>query len=160
MIHSLIFQKMLGLVELIQLVIVIVILAFILLCVFVKLTTEPFPRIERHEQEQTFLTSSSGDSRTEFPSLEDPSSVDLSVIIPAYNEQLRLPSMLDECLEFLNKRGRSYEVIIVDDGSRDSTTETGLEYVDKHGSERVRVLTLARNRGKGGAVRMGMLRAR
>ena len=160
MIHSLIFQKMLGLVELIQLVIVIVILAFILLCVFVKLTTEPFPRIERHEQEQTFLTSSSGDSRTEFPSLEDPSSVDLSVIIPAYNEQLRLPSMLDECLEFLNKRGTSYEVIIVDDGSRDSTTETGLEYVDKHGSERVRVLTLARNRGKGGAVRMGMLRAR
>ena len=155
-----IFQKMLGLVELIQLVIVIVILAFILLCVFVKLTTEPFPRIERHEQEQTFLTSSSGDSRTEFPSLEDPSSVDLSVIIPAYNEQLRLPSMLDECLEFLNKRGTSYEVIIVDDGSRDSTTETGLEYVDKHGSERVRVLTLARNRGKGGAVRMGMLRAR
>ena len=151
---------MLGLVELIQLVIVIVILAFILLCVFVKLTTEPFPRIERHEQEQTFLTSSSGDSRTEFPSLEDPSSVDLSVIIPAYNEQLRLPSMLDECLEFLNKRGTSYEVIIVDDGSRDSTTETGLEYVDKHGSERVRVLTLARNRGKGGAVRMGMLRAR
>ena len=160
MIHSLIFQKMLGLVELIQLVIVIVILAFILLCVFVKLTTEPFPRIERHEQEQTFLTSSSGDSRTEFPSLEDPSSVDLSVIIPAYNEQLRLPSMLDECLEFLNKRGTSYEVIIVDDGSRDSTTDTGLEYVDKHGSERVRVLTLARNRGKGGAVRMGMLRAR
>ena len=160
MVHSLIFQKMLGLVELIQLVIVIVILAFILLCVFVKLTTEPFPRIERHEQEQTFLTSSSGDSRTEFPSLEDPSSVDLSVIIPAYNEQLRLPSMLDECLEFLNKRGTSYEVIIVDDGSRDSTTETGLEYVDKHGSERVRVLTLARNRGKGGAVRMGMLRAR
>ena len=155
-----IFQKMLGLVELIQLVIVIVILAFILLCVFVKLTTEPFPRIERHEQEQTFLTSSSGDSRTEFPSLEDPSSVDLSVIIPAYNEQLRLPSMLDECLEFLNKRGTSYEVIIVDDGSRDSTTETGLEYVDNHGSERVRVLTLARNRGKGGAVRMGMLRAR
>ena len=155
-----IFQKMLGLVELIQLAIVIVILAFILLCVFVKLTTEPFPRIERHEQEQTFLTSSSGDSRTEFPSLEDPSSVDLSVIIPAYNEQLRLPSMLDECLEFLNKRGTSYEVIIVDDGSRDSTTETGLEYVDKHGSERVRVLTLARNRGKGGAVRMGMLRAR
>ena len=150
MVHSLIFQKMLGLVELIQLVIVIVILAFILLCVFVKLTTEPFPRIERHEQEQTFLTSSSGDSRTEFPSLEDPSSVDLSVIIPAYNEQLRLPSMLDECLEFLNKRGTSYEVIIVDDGSRDSTTETGLEYVDKHGSERVRVLTLARNRGKGG----------
>ena len=53
-----------------------------------------------------------------------------------------------------------YKVIIVDDGSRDATTDTGLRYVDTWGSDKVRVLTLARNRGKGGAVRMGMLRAR
>ena len=86
--------------------------------------------------------------------------MDLSVIVPAYNETLRLPRMLDECLEFLSKRSSSYEVIIVDDGSKDATTTTALEYVERHGSDIVRVLTLAKNRGKGGAVRMGMLRAR
>ena len=95
-----------------------------------------------------------------FPSIDDPSEVDLSVIVPAYNEELRLPTMLDECLEFLNKRKSSFEVIIVDDGSKDKTTETALKYVEKHGFDKVRVLKLAKNRGKGGAVRMGMLRAR
>ena len=68
--------------------------------------------------------------------------------------------MLDECLEFLKKRSSSYEVIIVDDGSSDKTSETGLKYVERWGSDKVRVLSLAKNRGKGGAVRMGMLRAR
>ena len=157
-------EKMLGIpccwMELIQLGLLLVIVIFGLLCVFVKMTTEPFPNIETFEQEKVFRTSSSGDAVEQFPSLDDPGSVDLSVIVPAYNEQLRLPKMLDECLEFLNKRKTSYEVIIVDDGSRDATTETALGYVDKHGSDKVRVLTLAKNRGKGGAVRMGMLRAR
>lgn len=68
--------------------------------------------------------------------------------------------MLNECLEFLEGRSSTYEVIIVDDGSKDSTTEVGLDYVEKYGAQKVRVLTLAKNRGKGGAVRMGMLRAR
>ncbi|KAH7968348.1 hypothetical protein HPB52_007960 [Rhipicephalus sanguineus] len=54
----------------------------------------------------------------------------------------------------------TYEVIIVDDGSRDRTTSVGLQYSLKYGTENVRVLTLAKNRGKGGAVRMGMLSAR
>jgi len=49
---------------------------------------------------------------------------------------------------------------IVDDGSKDSTTKVGLSYVEKYGCEKVRVLTLGKNRGKGGAVRCGMLRAR
>lgn len=67
--------------------------------------------------------------------------------------------MMDECLEYLEKRAKTdssftYEVIIVDDGSRDKTTQVGLGYGKKYGTDKVRVLTLAKNRGKGGAVRM------
>ena len=143
---------------LIVLVIVLVILA--LICLVVKVTTKPFPNIENFEQEKSFKTSKSGSDLKEFPSFDSPATVKLSVIIPAYNEELRLPKMLDECLQFLEGRKSSYEVIIVDDGSKDTTTEVGLGYVDKYGCEKVRVLSLAKNRGKGGAVRMGMLRAR
>jgi len=126
----------------------------------VKFTTRPFPEILCFPQEETFKVSKEGSQVSKFPSLSSPSSLDLSVIVPAYNEEERLSKMLEECLEFLESRSSSYEVIIVDDGSRDSTSEVGLNYVDRMGSEKVRVLTLAKNRGKGGAVRMGMLRAR
>lgn len=147
-------------VELMQWAVVLVIAAFLILCLLVRLTTDPFPKIETFDQEKSFKTFKDNSEQKDFPSLDDPASIDLSVIVPAYNEQLRLPKMLDECLTFLNKRNSTYEVIIVDDGSKDSTTQTALDYVDKFGSDKVRVLTLAKNRGKGGAVRMGMLRAR
>ena len=146
--------------DLIQLGVTVLMFLFILLCILVKLTTSPYPDIKQFEQEKYFKTSLSGSEKRVFPSLSDPASVNLSVIVPAYNEELRLPKMLDECLEFLKKRKTSYEVIIVDDGSKDKTSETALKYVDRCGSDAVRVLTLAQNRGKGGAVRMGMLRAR
>merc|ERR1712013_834663 len=123
-------------------------------------TTRPFPEILCLPQEKTFKVSKSSTEARDFPSLSDAASIDLSVIVPAYNEQERLPKMLDECLEFLEKRSSSYEVIIVDDGSKDSTSAVGLDYVEKFGCDKVRVLTLGKNRGKGGAVRMGMLRPR
>lgn len=47
-----------------------------------------------------------------------------------------------------------YEVIIVNDGSPDRTAQEALKFVQKHGTDKVRLLDLARNRGKGGAVRM------
>lgn len=67
--------------------------------------------------------------------------------------------MMDESLEYLEKRAKTdssftYEVIIVDDGSKDKTTQVGLGYGKKYGTDKVRILTLAKNRGKGGAVRM------
>ena len=56
-------------------------------------------------------------------------------------------------LQKSNKSFR-YEIIVVDDGSRDKTSQVALEYSKKHTTELIRVLTLAKNRGKGGAVRL------
>lgn len=73
--------------------------------------------------------------------------------------------MLDETIEYLENRARKsenfkYEVIVVSDGSRDRTVEVALEYSKKFGTKKVRVLKLVQNRGKGGAVRLGMLSSR
>ena len=100
-----------------------------------------------------------------FPSLFDEPTVTLSLIVPAYNEEVRLPVMMDETLDYLERRCRldrnfSYEIIIVDDGSRDDTAKVGLSYSKRKTTEKVRVLKLYENNGKGGAVRKGMMRAR
>lgn len=67
--------------------------------------------------------------------------------------------MLDECLEYLENRSQTdatfqYEVIVVSDGSKDSTVEVALQYTKKYSANKIRVLDLIRNRGKGGAVRL------
>nr|CAG4644225.1 EOG090X0BIY [Lepidurus arcticus] len=136
----------------------------VLMWVALCLSTTPLARTIVFKSENFFMDPETGE-KCEFPSLFDHASVELSVVVPAYNEETRLPIMLDECLAFLEKRceanpKRSYEVIIVDDGSTDDTTKVAMSYSEKFGSEKVRVLTLAKNRGKGGAVRLGMLRAR
>lgn len=94
-----------------------------------------------------------------FPSIEDEPTVDLSVIIPAYEEEKRLPVMLEECMEFLERRTKSnpkftYEVIVVSDGSKDGTVQCAMKYCAKYSTDKFRVLALIQNRGKGGAVRM------
>lgn len=104
-------------------------------------------------------------TRVPFPSIYAAPSIDLSIIVPAYNEQERLPAMLNETLDYLTARavaapGFSFEVIVVDDGSRDKTAEVAYGYTVEHTAERVRVLRLSRNSGKGAAVRRGMLAAR
>ncbi|KAJ3213419.1 dolichyl-phosphate beta-glucosyltransferase [Dinochytrium kinnereticum] len=91
--------------------------------------------------------------------------VALTVVIPAYNESKRLPSMLVETLDFLESRrkkdsARTFEVIVVDDGSKDDTTEVARKLAKERKMSEVRVLTLEKNRGKGGAVAQGMLVAR
>lgn len=67
--------------------------------------------------------------------------------------------MLDECLDYLEKRSAKdltfqYEVIVVSDGSKDSTVEIAHQYAKKYSANKVRVLALTKNRGKGGAVRL------
>lgn len=76
-----------------------------------------------------------------------------------------VPAMLDECMAFLAQKSQlqpdfSYEVIVVSDGSSDATVSVALKYSKIHGADKFRVLELVENRGKGGAVRLGMLSAR
>lgn len=92
--------------------------------------------------------------------VEGSASTDLSVIIPAFNETLRLPSMLSVAIEYLKKKGREFEVIIVDDGSEDGTTDMALKLAKEYKSIDIRVVKLEANIGKGGAVRHGMLHSR
>lgn len=89
----------------------------------------------------------------------------LSVIIPAYKEESRLHLALDSMLPHLKARAAkeskfTWEIVIVDDGSPDKTTEAALKYCLKEGSDKVRVLSLDMNHGKGGAVKRGMFVAR
>ena len=82
-----------------------------------------------------------------FPSIDDKASIDLSVVVPAYNEEARLPSMLRETIDFLEERRKiestfNYEIIIVDDGSKDTTSQVALSYGKEISAENFRVLTL------------------
>ncbi|GBF93095.1 dolichyl-phosphate beta-glucosyltransferase [Raphidocelis subcapitata] len=100
------------------------------------------------------------------PSIASEATKTLTVVIPAYNEEDRLPATLDEALGYLqrrrNKQGPAftYEVIVVDDGSADATARVALDYARRNGTDAVRLLRLPHNRGKGMAVREGMLIAR
>jgi len=80
-----------------------------------------------------------------------------SVVIPAFNEALRLPPYLDEILGFVDGRGEPYEVIVVNDASTDATGDMLAAVSRRHPA--LRVISHTRNHGKGGAVRAGMLAA-
>ena len=81
-----------------------------------------------------------------------------SVVIPAYNEEKRLPTYLREIITYFDRRGESYEVIVVDDGSQDGTGSMVERF--RANTPSVRLIKLMENRGKGCAVRTGMLAAR
>jgi len=81
-----------------------------------------------------------------------------SVIVPAYNEALRLPRYLEEIASYLGSRGEPWEVIVVDDGSTDGTAEVARTMATRRSE--VRLLRQPANGGKGAAVRAGMLAAR
>jgi dolichyl-phosphate beta-glucosyltransferase len=83
-------------------------------------------------------------------------SIELSVVVPAYNEEARLEPGLRHALDYLARRGAPYELLVVDDGSRDGTSRVAAAFAD----EGVRVLRHERNRGKGAAVRTGLLASR
>lgn len=84
-------------------------------------------------------------------------SVSLSIVVPAYNEALRLPRTLEAIRQHFDTAGESYEVIVVDDGSRDGTAGVAEEAARRW--PQLSLLRLPANRGKGAAVREGMLRA-
>lgn len=83
---------------------------------------------------------------------------ELSIVIPAYNEEKRLPATLDRVKQYLDASGVSYEVIVVDDGSQDQTLANSRQLQSQF--PRLRVIANGRNRGKGYSVRRGFLQAR
>ncbi|HYL09756.1 MAG TPA: dolichyl-phosphate beta-glucosyltransferase [Candidatus Acidoferrales bacterium] len=83
---------------------------------------------------------------------------ELSIVVPAYNEEARLPPTLRRIAEYLRAGDRSAEVIVVDDGSRDHTAEVVRSFDAELPS--LRVLPNGVNRGKGFSVRRGALEAR
>lgn len=87
-----------------------------------------------------------------------PEGPELSIVIPAYNEERRLAPTVRAWRGFLDAEGIAGEIVVSDDGSRDRTVEVANEAAE--GDPRVRVITAERNQGKGGAVRSGMLEAR
>lgn len=88
----------------------------------------------------------------------DPSPMDVSVIIPAFNEEENLPVLVEEVHRALEPLGLDYEVLVVDDGSTDSTPEVlrGMAAEDP----RLRILRMTRNSGQSAALDAGFRFAR
>ena len=82
---------------------------------------------------------------------------DLSIVIPAFNEEARLGPTLRDYVEYCRRTGRRAELIVVDDGSLDRTS-TVVNALESEFPE-VRLIRLAENHGKGHAVRSGVVNA-
>jgi glycosyltransferase involved in cell wall biosynthesis len=83
----------------------------------------------------------------------------LSVFFPAYNDAPSLPSLLRKTFEVLEQNVEDYEVIVVNDGSRDNTAEV-LDELRRLHAPYLRVITHPENRGYGGALRSGFAAAK
>jgi len=131
-----------------------------------RLLSSWFGRLEKESRfriSDLTLEDPSSPAKIPTPSLFSEASKTLSIVIPAFNEEDRLPSTLEETLAYLQRRrdrqgpNFTYEVIVVDDGSRDRTVAAAFKFVKRHGFDAVRVLRLPANRGKGYAVKAGMM---
>src|SRR5204863_8710911 len=82
----------------------------------------------------------------------------LSAVVPAYNEVESLPALVAELAAALDGTGRTWEMVLVDDGSRDGTGD--VMEARAAGEPRIRVLRLERNAGQSAALAAGLVRAR
>lgn len=87
-------------------------------------------------------------------------SATLSVVIPAYNEAVRLGNTLRAVVDYLRQHQPDAELIVVDDGSSDRTADLARETFQDAGNLRTSVISYKSNLGKGRAVRLGLLAAR
>ena len=84
----------------------------------------------------------------------------LSIIIPAYNEAVRLGKTLRTVVDYLRTDWPDSELILVDDGSADDTAALAQKTFNESGTLRTSVISYKSNLGKGRAVRLGLLAAR
>ncbi|HSD45232.1 MAG TPA: dolichyl-phosphate beta-glucosyltransferase [Pyrinomonadaceae bacterium] len=87
-------------------------------------------------------------------------SASLSIVIPAYNEAVRLGNTLAAVVNYLREHCPEGEIIVVDDGSTDRTAAIAREIFNASGTLRTSVISYKSNLGKGRAVRLGLLAAR
>lgn len=79
----------------------------------------------------------------------------LSLIIPAYNEEKLIRGTISQFMAFLDKKGYSWEIIVANDGSRDKTSQI----VRSFNSPKIKLVALEKNQGKGAALKAGFLKA-
>ena len=84
---------------------------------------------------------------------------DLSIIIPAYNEEALIAGTLDGLQTYLSARPERFEIIVVDDGSQDKTAESIQAWQNRNGTD-LRLLINQKNMGKGFSIRRGVLESR
>jgi glycosyltransferase involved in cell wall biosynthesis len=85
-------------------------------------------------------------------------SIRLSVIIPAYNEEKRIAKTILDVDKYLSKQKYEYEIIVVDDGSKDRTSFVVEKFQDV--IKNLRIISNHQNHGKGYVVRQGLLEAK
>ncbi len=84
--------------------------------------------------------------------------MEISIIIPAYNEEKRISPTLEKVYEYFSREQKmDFEIIVVDDGSKDNTEEIIKKF--KRNKENVKYIKYEENRGKGAAIRKGVLAA-
>jgi glycosyltransferase involved in cell wall biosynthesis len=86
------------------------------------------------------------------------SQIELSFVVPAYNEEESIETALGTLDEVVKDRRLPYEIVVVDDGSRDKTLSRAIKYASRNGH--VKVLSYTQNEGKGYAVRTGFMQTK
>jgi dolichyl-phosphate beta-glucosyltransferase len=111
------------------------------------------PQPRAPTENEKYYRDAKADKKERVPNLlQDAPSLTLSCIVPAFDESKRIVTMLTEAIEYLSERKGDYEIIIVDDGSRDDTMEVVSAFAKTRPDVDIKILALEKNRGKGGAV--------
>lgn len=104
-----------------------------------------------------------GNEKVPFPTVFEKPEVYVTFVVPAYNEEKRIPKMLDETIAYLKSRQEqepsfTWEIVVVNDGSKDKTKEVVLNYAKDYPN--LFLLNQPVNMGKGAAIQAGCLHAR
>ena len=91
---------------------------------------------------------------------DDGNAPSLSIVIPAYDEERHIERTLRQTQDYLRARSLAAEVVVADDGSGDRTVQRVEAWTAREEEPRVRLVSLARHRGKGAALRAGVLASR